>query len=108
MKGEIKMFTQVTKSYKTSMVLKNRIQELTMNLKDAKTPDEEFELLDRIERLKAALDANKTFQVSHTVSMDTLVSSAAGLLGILLILNYEKGDIITSKGFNIASKWLGH
>jgi len=34
------------------------------------------------------------------ISPDTLLVVAGNLLGILLILNYEKADIITSKAMN--------
>lgn len=41
------------------------------------------------------------------VSMDTIVSGAVSLASVLLILNFEKADIITSKAMSIATKWLG-
>lgn len=41
------------------------------------------------------------------IDINTIVSGALGLTQILLILNYEKSDIVTSKAMTIANKWLG-
>ena len=61
----------------------------------------EYELvLDRISKLEKMRDAKRR----PSVSPDTLVMAGANLLGILLILNYERTEIITTKALGFVSK----
>lgn len=46
----------------------------------------------------------KSTDEKKTVSPDTIVMVAANLVGLLLVLNYEKADIITSKAFGMIFK----
>lgn len=41
------------------------------------------------------------------VDVNTVISAGVSLTSMLLILNYEKTDIVTSKAFTVASKWFG-
>lgn len=41
------------------------------------------------------------------LNINTVVTSIFGLIGIVLVTNYEKLDIITSKAFNMASRMVG-
>ena len=41
------------------------------------------------------------------IDPNTVVQAVVGLSSILLILNYEKTDIVTSKSMSIAQKMLG-
>ena len=41
------------------------------------------------------------------LNINTIVTSVFGVIGILLVTNYEKADIITSKAFNMASRMIG-
>lgn len=59
---------------------------------------------------KAAVDNLKTLteargqKTNSTISADTIVSGVVSLLGILLILNHEKLDVITSKSISFIPK----
>ena len=56
---------------------------------------------ERLDYIGKILDENKTKVV---FSPDTLLIVGANLLGILLILNYEKLDIVSSKAVNFILK----
>lgn len=60
------------------------------------------DILDKIERLEALRPKKKGLSVSG----DALIAAGANIAGIMLILNYEKLGIVTSKavGFIIKSK----
>ena len=57
-------------------------------------------VLDRI----AQLEKMKTNRRRPSISPDTLVMAATNLLGILLILNYERTDIVTTKALGFVNK----
>lgn len=57
-------------------------------------------VLDRIARLEKMKDARRR----PSISPDTLVMAVTNLLGILLILNYERTDIVTTKALGFVSK----
>lgn len=41
---------------------------------------------------------------THAISADTLLAAGVNISGILLILNYEKLDVVTSKAFSLLAK----
>lgn len=57
-------------------------------------------VLDRISKLEKMADNNRP----KSVSPDTLVMAATNILGIVLILNYERLGIVTSKALPFVSK----
>ena len=57
-------------------------------------------VLDRI----AQLEKMKTNRRRPSINPDTLVMAATNLLGILLILNYERTDIVTTKALGFVNK----
>jgi hypothetical protein len=65
-------------------------------------PDsEEYpKLLTSLERMVALREARN----KRTVSTDTLVTTAGYLLGVLLIVGYEHGHVMTSKAVNLLMK----
>lgn len=73
-------------------------------------PDKEaaWNNVDRIVKLKGELiemlDAGKKTKWSDKIDVNTLISGGISVASLLLILNYEKLDIITSKAFNLAIK----
>lgn len=66
--------------------------------------DEYSVLLNRLDKLNAIKISNKDNR--NKVSADTLLSVGANILGIVLILGYEKVNVVTSKalGFVVKSK----
>lgn len=57
------------------------------------------EMVDNLDVLYKFKNANK-----NVVSTDTIIIVAGNLLGILLILGYEKADVITSKALGFVLK----
>lgn len=74
----------------------------TQMLVEGADSDKFREMNDELERLYAMKKSNKTSRVSP----DTLVAVAGNLLGIGLILQYERVHIVTTKalGFVMKSK----
>lgn len=62
------------------------------------------------EQYKAAVQNLKTLcearaqKSSKTITADTVLLVAANLIGILLVLNYERMDVVTSKAMNFIIK----
>ena len=67
---------------------------LEVLLQEADTKNDISDILTLMERHKELRQRNKQ------ISPDTLVVVAGNLLGIVLILNYEKLNIVTSKALN--------
>ena len=64
------------------------------------TSEEYGLVLDRLIKLHKMQDTERP----SSVSPDALVSAATNLLGILLILNYERTEIVTTKALSFVSK----
>lgn len=64
------------------------------------TSEEYGVVLDRIARLEKMKDARRR----PSISPDTLVMAATNLAGILLILNYERTGIVTTKALGFVSR----
>lgn len=59
-------------------------------------------LIEELERLSKIRDAEKAYS---KVKKDTLVNGLFHIGGILLVLNFEKLDVVISKAFNQATRW---
>ena len=57
-------------------------------------------MLEHIEKF----DTIDTGQKRRKLSTDALLSAGVSLLGILIVVGYEHGNVITSKGFNFVKK----
>ena len=88
-----------------------RISFLLEDLKEYDTTSEEYQTI--IESIKTLTDVrddlkngsgDKWLKMSDIVA---LVSPAFGLVGILMITNHEKTDIVTTKAASIAMRLLG-
>lgn len=62
--------------------------------------DEYGVILDRVTKLHKMLDAERPARVSP----DTLVSATASIVGIILILHYERLEIVTTKALGFVPK----
>ena len=85
--------------------LEAEINSAISNLEGIQPESKEYAtIVDQIVKLDAVLSNNKVKKTA--VSMDTLVAVGGNLLGILLILNYERVGAVTTKalGFVIKSK----
>lgn len=103
------MFNNFMEDLKSDAAIEVKIRELKKQLISTDDPEKEYELLERIERFESTRRVLNAPKREHQgVSADTLVTSAAGLIGIFAILQFERTDIVTSKGLSIATKWLGH
>ena len=65
-----------------------------------RSSNEYADMVNHVEKLYKA----KSYDESKSISNEAKVSIAANLLGIILILGYEKADIITSRAINFVSK----
>ena len=88
-----------------------RISFLLEDLKEYDSTSADYQsIVENIKRLTDVRDdlkngsGEKWFKMSDMVA---LVTPAFGLIGILMVTNHEKTDIITSKAANIAMRLLG-
>lgn len=91
-----------------SKELKQRIQdEIDRRYKvilDEQLSGDEFN--EQMEVIRALEESLKEAKITDNLDINVAVKSGTSLIAILLILNFEKIDIITSKGFGIATKLL--
>lgn len=74
--------------------------DLLISRMDIANPDETARLVDQVTKLvkcKETLDPKR-------ISPDTILLVAGNLVGILLILNYEKAGVITTRALNFVMK----
>lgn len=84
---------------RTTIVTSTDVQEI------AKAKEQFEESVERWKVLKTSLEEyEKLSKGDWKVSPDTLLVVAGNLLGIVLILTYEKGNIITTKAINFILK----
>lgn len=92
-------------------LLEKRIEEMYIELAKQDIREDNWqELFADIQKLEAVLngvkkDSDKRFM--DRIDINVLINAGIGLVGILLILNYEKTEILTSKSLNIAMKMIG-
>jgi hypothetical protein len=89
----------ITKRNKQSELDKEIDERLKRMLRKALTPEEVEDVI----KLK---NQNESSKEKKTVSPDTLAVVVGNLLGIVLILNYEKANVVASKalGFVIRGR----
>jgi len=63
-------------------------------------PDETARLVDQVSKLVKCKEA----LTPKPISRDTILLVAGNLVGILLILNYEKAGVVTSRALNFVMK----
>lgn len=63
--------------------------------------------LEDLEKVQAFKDIQKNKKEKIKLDPNLIVSSAVGLASILLVLNYERSEIITSKAFGMAQRLIG-
>lgn len=70
--------------------------------------EEYYKNLAQIEKLKATTEKKdrKGFKIDGNV-IASIITTAGGIIGTVLILTYEQDGVITSKATSIASKMLG-
>ena len=80
-----------------------QINNLLLELED---PENEASYADRIEDIKklVALRDKLSENRSRESLLPVIVSGSLNLVGILIVLNYEKRDVITSKAFSMIPK----
>ena len=86
-------------------MLDDAIERVLTRMQYEEPDSEEYgTLLGRLDRLISIKNAQKSEK--PRISADTLVTAGASLLGIILILGYERVNVVTSKalGFVIKSK----
>lgn len=77
-----------------------KIGELMEELIVAENPDDQELILVRIDELTKVRNKLSSDKVSESYSKE-LISGAIGLTSMVLVLRYEKADIITSKAFDM-------
>ena len=92
-------------------LLEKRIEEMYIELAKRDIRESSWmKTYEDIQKLEAVLngvkkDSDKSFM--DKIDVNVLINAGIGLVGILLILNYEKTEILTSKSLNIAMKLIG-
>lgn len=79
-----------------------RIEEVELFLEGKAPNSEEYTIASK--NLNTLYDARSTKRPA--INTDTLVLGAISLLELVLVLNFEKGDIIVSKAFNWVKRAL--
>lgn len=85
----------------TQIALENTITELQNDMKTRDGDSEEYAtMLNRLERLMKLKEKNSPKQINP----DTWLIVGGNLAGILIIVSYEHGRVITSKALSFAGK----
>lgn len=88
-----------------------------LNLLYAKLGEEDLSIsqmnktFNEIKELKLVLDelkgVKKRTNWADKIDVNVLINAGIGLIGIMLILNYEKTEVLTSKSISLAQKLIG-
>lgn len=82
-------------------VIDEEIHRLALKLKETDPTDENYwKIADNIKVLSDAREKKN----DRTLSVETLANIAGNLIGLLLVLNFEKTGVITSKAFGLLWK----
>jgi hypothetical protein len=79
----------------------DEVDRLLLQLKSLQPESEEY--AKTVKQLEVLCTA-RSHRGSDNISMDTILMVGANLLGILLILNFERANIMTSKAINFVLK----
>ena len=104
---QFQVLEQLEREHAYQADLQNQLAELSRDdvFKEMELRDNLEESMEHCKKLNAALDDyNKLTEVKWKVSLDTLLVVFGNLAGILLILNFEKLDIVRSKAMNFVLK----
>lgn len=81
--------------------LNSAITRTHISMVASETDSDEYQrLLTQLERLQAL----KPEKASRQVSTDAIVGAVANLIGILIIVNYERENVMTTKAMNFWKK----
>lgn len=84
--------------------LEAAIMHVTLAMMQAEPASEEFKaLVERLDTLYRLKEIDKTNN-PPSVDVNTVIVVAANLFGIVLICNYEKAHVLTSKAMNFLTK----
>lgn len=86
----IKLYEDLNSLERTSQeydVITNRIADLT--------------------NIREDLLSNRGIEKFKGIDVNTLVTGGISVFSVLLVLNYEKAEIVTSKAMGMATKWIG-
>ena len=86
---------------KSNGMLEEEIQKVLTRLSELEPTDDKYQPL--VSRLKELTEARER-KSSMTVSPDVLISAAVNIIGLILIMNFEKTGIITSKAFSLIGR----
>lgn len=104
------MFNKIVNAYADSHAIDIRIEELKTQLRASELgSDDQTDLIDQLEDMIKLRDLEEGPKegMFNKIDLTTLVSNAVGFVSLAMILEYEKTDIIATKGLSIATKLLG-
>lgn len=91
----------ILKLNKQNHTLQDQIDDTLDQMSDYQKDTDEFErLLANLEKLYKLKSSDKNWSVSP----DVIVAAAANIGGILLVLNFERMGVVTSKAFGMLTK----
>lgn len=82
----------------TRKSLKEELDRLALRMTLTDDPEELTKLRKKIEDISSVLEPQLQ------VSGDAILAASVNILGILLVLNYEKLDVITTRAFGMLSR----
>lgn len=65
------------------------------------------ENIQKLVTMRNDLKLNRIGDKVKIIDLTTVVNGTVSILSLLMILNYEKTEIVTSKAMTVATKWLG-
>jgi hypothetical protein len=101
MRPPLKGKAMITKSTSKKTGLQEAIEEVLSEMKGFTSDTEEYStMVNQLTKLYKLKDIDKP----QRVSLDTLFIVAGNLIGIVLIVGYERANIVTSKALNLLHK----
>ena len=91
---------KITKIRKQTLMEKEVDEILTQMSTMDRTSKEYSDIADNLDRVCKA----KSYESNRRISPDTIAIVAGNLLGILIILGYERADVITTKALGFVLK----
>ena len=94
--------------YATEHAIDIQILRLKKQLLKCEDYDEDYENTEAaLVNLIKLRDSDVGEKSNHDNLIGTVISSAVGVVSMGMILGYEKTDIVTSKAFSIAQRFIG-
>lgn len=88
-----------------------RIEALLEDISNYDIYSDEYEsMTDRLEQLVKVRNELKPVRSGDKVKvidLTTIVNGAVSVLSLMMILEYEKTEVVTTKALSVATKWLG-